>query len=404
MVLSINRNRIINVLTVISILTCFTSTPYLGHYLFGGGYVLVSGVLSVSIFVIAIAFFGDRIDSWINVLLFFVFSFILYGAIMMIANGSYDEFRKAIGISIKCLYFIGSCYIIKNNANSFLAKFLKYNAIIVIASIILFFLLLIIGNYWEPISFIKNDGRTHYLYFPLGATNIRLFLGSMTFIRIAGFADEPGALALILTYLIVLNELTLKSVKYRWIFFFGAVLTFSMAFYITIVPIIVYYYVKDIININPFKAALTIICVIISLNVLVPSDSLLYEGLDKFVFNRFELNDDGQFNGDNRSEAIPEQIRAFKESPILGVGNSEMNIYKYNLGCPSFFSYLGMHGIWGYVFFYIPFLYLCIRFCRRAELLLLISIGLNYLQRPSIEEMFPVICFSLIYYFCLYKV
>ena len=403
MALSINRNSIIELLTVISILTCFTSTPYLGHYLFGGAYTLVSGVLAVTIFAASIALFGHKTDSWINILLFFVFSFFLYGAIMMVANSSYDELRKAIGISIKCLYFIGSCYIIKNNTNRFLEKFLKYNAVIVVASIILFFLLLFIGNLWEPISFIKNDGRTHYLYFPLGATNMRLFIGNMTFIRIAGFADEPGALALILTYLIVLNELTVKSVKYRFIFFLGAVLTFSMAFYITVLPIIIYYYTKRTISVNPFKTCLTIFCVIISFNLLVPRNSMVYEGFDKFVFNRFEMNDDGKFNGDNRSEAAPNQISAFKKAPILGVGCSEMNILKYSLGIPSFFSYLGMHGIWGYVFFYIPFLYLCIRFWGRAELLLLISIGLNYLQRPSIEEMFPIICFSVIYYSHFYK-
>lgn len=45
-----SRLKIFDVLVVLSVLTCFTSAPYIGYYLFGHSYALVSGGLSIGIF------------------------------------------------------------------------------------------------------------------------------------------------------------------------------------------------------------------------------------------------------------------------------------------------------------------------------------------------------------------
>ena len=56
--------------------------------------------------------------------------------------------------------------------------------------------------------------------------------GDIYFIRIAGFCDEPGQLALIITYLLVLNEFTYKKNANRIFLSVAAFFTFSAAFFI----------------------------------------------------------------------------------------------------------------------------------------------------------------------------
>ena len=387
--------ELINILIVLSILTCFSSAPYLGHYLFGNVYTLFSGILSILIFAISYYCCGKYLDMWMKTILFFMFSFIVYGCLMMVNIGDVSDFRKAIGISIKCLYLIGSCYLMNKCYLKFTNCFLKINYWITIGSIILFFIVLL-GILWDPIIFIKQDGRPHYLYFPLGATNSRFIFGDITFLRVAGYADEPGAFALILTYLIVLNEFTVKSKKIRIVYLVGACLTFSMAFFITIIPIVLYWIKSRVLK---FKLkGIIIFLTLFSVILCIPQDNPIYSGVDALIFRRFRKNDLGDYNGDNRGYAVPIQIAGFKSSPFLGVGSSKQNVEKYEFGAPTFYSYLAMHGLYGTVLFYIPFLVVFFLNIHRKELLLLIAIALNYLQRPSIEEMFSLICLSLIFY------
>lgn len=385
----------INVLILLSVLTCFSSAPYIGYYLFGHFYSLFSGILSISTFFLAYFYLEKHIDIWIKILLLFMFSFITYGCLMMAWTQEVADFRKGIGVAMKCIYIIGSCLIIRSKYEKYLKLFLNINAIIVVMSIILFFVL-IVGIPWEPISFLKQDGRLHRLFFPLGATNAYYLFGGVRFIRIAGYADEPGALALILIYLLALNEFTLKSNLYRIIFFLGGVFTFSMAFFITVTPILVYWFRIGIFKFTKYSC-ISIIALVLFVSWAFENESV-EAGVDALVFNRFEKDDSGSFNGDNRSFAIPQQMLAFKSSPILGVGSSMENVERYLFGYPSFYSYLAMHGIIGYVFFYIPFVFIMLKNIKRKEILLLMAIALNYLQRPSIEEMFPLICLSLIFY------
>ena len=390
-----SKLKLFDILVVLSVFTCFTSAPYIGYYLFGNLYALVSGVLSIGIFSLAYCTLDRRIDVWMKIILIFMLSFIFYGCLMIVVTQELSDFRKSIGMAIKCVYIFGSCLIIRKKHEGYLNMFMKTNALIVLMSIVLFFILLL-GIHWNSIDFLKQDGRMHYLYFPFGATNARYLFGSFTIIRIAGFADEPGALALILTYLLVLNEFTFKSNKYRTIFFIGGILTFSMAFIITIVPLLFYWLRIKLFKLNIFFA-FGVLFVLLSIYFVTQNDDV-NKGLDTLVFNRFEKDEFGGYKGDNRSFAIPLQKIAFQSSPMLGVGCSIDNVYKYKFGYPSFYSYLAMHGLFGYLFFYIPFLYIAVKYIKRKEFLLILAIALNYLQRPSIEEMFPLICLSLIFY------
>lgn len=388
------------ILIVLSLITCLSSAPYLGHYLFGSKYVLVSGGFSLLVFWGAYYSLKTKSDTWIKVITLFMFSFILYGSWMVIVESSYDDLRKSIGMMFKCLYVIGSCFIIKRYFNAYLKLFFCINSVMVVLSIILFFIV-ISGIPLDPIPFTKLDGRPHYIYFPFGTTNVRMEFGAYRFIRNAGFADEPGAFALILSYLLIINEFTFKSNKYRFLYVIGAFFTFSMAFFITFIPIVFYWIKSSVVSFK--KVLLGALCIIILLLVVVQKNAYVYEGLDTLIFNRFKKNDNGEYNGDNRSFAIPKQMKAFDASPLWGVGVSPDNIRKYQLDYPSFFSYIAMHGIIGNFLFYAPFLFLFVKNIHKKESWLFISLILNFLQRPSIEEMFALISLSLIFYSSFYE-
>lgn len=378
----------------LSVITCLTSTPYITHYLFGGAYTVLSAFLSITIFVVTLKYY--RSYNWTNILWVFAFAFAFYGVLMLFIFQNTGDIRKAIGILIKILYVIGSSFLIRKHYSKYIYTFFSVNNLIIVLSIVLFFVLLVIP--YEPLTFIKQDGRPHFIYFPLGATNIKFSFAGFTFIRIAGIADEPGALALIISYLLVLNEMTLKSSSYRKLYIIGGSLTFSMAFFITIVPMIIYWVKEHIISVK----WLIVVFVLFSCVILyIDKDTAVYQAMDKLVFERFTQNDEGRLSGDNRSDSVPKQIDAFNSSPILGIGYNEEKIEKYELGIPSFFSYLGTHGIFGYLFFYLPFIFLLVY--KKKYRLPLLVIALNFLQRPSIEEMFSLISLTLIYYSDFYE-
>lgn len=384
--MKINKN---NFLIYLSIITCLTSAPYITHYLFGGMYAIISASLSVILFISTLKYY--RKDNWIIALWLFAYSFIIYGIIMFLSTNNMGDMRKAFGMLMKTMYVISSSFLIQKNYNKYISVFFTINNVIIILSIILFVVLLIIPL--EPITFIKQDGRSHFLYLPFGATNVRYYLGGFYFIRIAGIADEPGALALIISHLLVLNEMTMKSRSNRILYIVGGTLTFSMAFFITIIPMLIYWVNTKVLQVKYF-AIISIF--IIGAIITADKDTAAYQAVDTLVLGRFTQNDDGTLAGDNRSASVPKQLEAFYSSPILGVGYNDEKIVKYELGIPSFFSYLGTHGIIGYILFYIPFVFLFVY--KREYRLILLVIALNFLQRPSIEEMFTLISFTLMYY------
>lgn len=127
-----------------------------------------------------------------------------------------------------------------------------------------------------------------------------------------------------------------------------------MAFFITIIPIVLYWIKSRVLK---FKLkGIIIFLTLFSVILCIPQDNPIYSGVDALIFRRFRKNDLGDYNGDNRGYAVPIQIAGFKSSPFLGVGSSKQNVEKYEFGAPTFYSYLAMHGLYGTVLFYIPFL------------------------------------------------
>lgn len=120
------------------------------------------------------------------------------------------------------------------------------------------------------------------------------------------------------------------------------------------------------------------------------------EAIEILIFNRFEKERDGKFHGDNRSKSIPFQIKAFISSPLIGIYGKDNKVVD-KIGDPTIFAQLAYYGLCG-VLFYAPFVYLFVKYARRGESLLFVAIGLNFLQRPSLDYMFYLVVLTLIFY------
>lgn len=381
---------------ILSFMILFSSNPYITHYLFGPFYAVVSGGLSLLLLCVVVLDYKGKMpwDNCSSVWGIFLAAFILYGIIMFVTSGNIYDIRKSIGIFTKIVFVYSTLLILQRHYNQYLSFLFKSNVVIILLSIVLFFIL-IFGVDMPYLTFTKADNRMHYFYW-IGATNISINFGFARLIRIAGYADEPGAFALILSYLLVLNEFTYKSKGFRILFSIAGLLSFSMAFIISYVPIMLYWICNKIIS---FKAVVsTLIIVFVIIGIISNIDESIKETLDALLFKRFEISDDGTFEGDNRSFAFPIQLEGFMKNPILGVGSDPEIALTYKLGYPSVISYLTTHGLYGLCFFYLPFLYVVYKYRRSWKLLLLSSLALNYLQRPGIEDMFAMIVLSLIIY------
>jgi len=395
--LKIEISKSISLLVIIIMLS---SSPFITFYLFGNVYFLISTILIILLSISVILLIDSKpniliedknwIISWVTILI----ALFIYSIFMCVLYRDIYVIRKLIGFAMKFVFLFFSIILIKSHYNSFIKLFFIINIVILIGSILLF-IILISGHNLDYFYFIKADNRKHYVFF-LGASNALYFIRNSIAIRIAGFADEPGAFALILTYLLIVNELTYKSKFYRFCLILGGLMTFSLAFFISLFFFITYYLRRHI----NFKRIL-LLSIIIGLGLLLTnkvSNNAYNYAINKFR-SRFERNENKRtFKGDNRSEAFPVQFAAIKKHPIFGIGLEPNKQKSIENGKLSIVYFTATFGLFGLLFFNIPFYYLLARFVNRKELILVLILGLNYLQRPGITDMFSMISLTLIYY------
>jgi len=382
------------------------STPFITPYLIPHYTVIVS-LLLISLYKgVKIARLGFEQDFWTKSIQICVVAAIAHGILTF--GIFYDEFgeiglRNAIGMSMRYFFILISIPLIKRFFNYYHSVFWGINIIIIVLAILLFFLCLC-GIYLPYVEF-SPDGREHYFFY-IGSTNHMAAFGDRVFIRIAGYCDEPGRLALVLTYLLVLNEYTFRNKYIRILLCFAGFLTFSAAFFITLVPIVVYWCIKRIIQVKSIFKGVIIGCIVLSVFYLKVDDEIqenIDDAIELFITNRFRKGEDGKYKGDNRSEAIGLQIETFCHSPLVGVLGKGLDYeIRHKVYTPTFFTGLARYGLFD-LLFYLPFVLLLYKYWRKKERWLYIAIGLNFLQRPEIENMFFLIVLSFLYYIDCYQ-
>jgi hypothetical protein len=383
------------------LLITFTSFPYIGNYAFGSLYVIVSAALILLSAVLIIDYSKNlelkpKDKDWFRVWTIYLCAVVIYALLMSLREESFYDFRRAIGLSVKIL-FVYVAFIIIIKHNDFIKIYLKSNYLIAILSILLFFLWT--GGLNLPyFLFTKIDGRLHHFFF-IGASNSVLNWEGVQTMRIAGFADEPGAFALMLNYFLITNELTLKKNKYRIFFSIAGVLSFSLAFYLTYIFFLFYWFVANVISLKK----LVTISIMVSLLVIVYNAFFNIEGfsiITETFLARFEMDSSSGFiKGDNRSDSFGLQWQAFKNNIFLGIGDNLEIKSKYELYNPSIIGFLANYGLYGFVFFLMPVYAIIIKYFRKKEFILILVLLISYMQRPGIEDMFSMLSLSIIYFY-----
>lgn len=250
-----------------------------------------------------------------------------------------------------------------------------------------------------PLStFLEMDGREGY-FFGLFTTNT--YFGS--FIRPAGFFDEPGALACWGIYAMVLNRLIVKDKKLEYTLIVTLMVTMSMAYFIQLALFIFCFYRKHI-----RQVIVLAILFVIALGWFVTRDEMIYDN----VIGRFQYDEQaGAFEGDSRVEQRKNARTVFMQSPLIGVGASTMvNIYGRKHGDMSgnIYTFLATDGVLGQLIMWAAYFYLFLVIGKRRQEvrygMLVLFVGL--LQRPFDynQLLFPLLTYATINTICIQKI
>lgn len=374
----------------------YTSMPYITHALFPGYHFVVSGGLTVALFIMLIPYFNldNRDLTWIMLWVIYVIALFILAFIQ--SPVELEELRRPFGVVFKFIFLISTCIILKNGYNFYIKSIYFINYIIIGLSVILF-TILAIGVDIEPIPFMVRTRPYLFYYIGLICKNVHFRIGDISVIRICGLANEPGALALIITWLLVLNEFTFKSTITRVFLVISGFLTLSMAFIISLFFMVIYWFV---ISKNKVKQicilVLTFLIVIIAFQNF--SSPAIKSVINDRLLARFQYNPTANsFSGDNRNMLQDFKTDIVNENALFGLSKKKF-ANDNTIVKTSGVGFLLRNGIFGYVFFYLPFLFLCYKNIGSKKIILLFMLGLNFLQRPQIENMSPMVFLSLLYY------
>lgn len=257
---------------------------------------------------------------------------------------------------------------------------------------------LITLNILKPFFEYTNfDERPGY-FFGLTCTNTYVQLPAFSFVRVSGLFDEPGALAYWGTYALILNKSFLKNPFFEKAIIVSLALTFSMAFYVTLIFYYILFYAK--INTRNITILFVLAGTLILVYYLKDTDySFLYDA----TLGRLEVADDGSLKGDTRSKLFVVAYQYFLTSPILGIGQSTFDNISNNGNFmhANLFAILAANGIVGFII--LPFLFFklaidgMMKFFTSDLIKYVILIFLGFLQRPEVEYVFSVVMLAVLY-------
>lgn len=229
---------------------------------------------------------------------------------------------------------------------------------------------LILFNILPPI--IEVYGDTFYKDNFYGLTTSNAVIGSFT--RIAGYFDEPGALAQWGVYSLVLNKISPRyNRKIELLLIIGLTVTFSMAYFIQLVLYLLLFNYKHIKKLIP---VLGLILIVVSTAVYtIPKDSDLYF----LTLRRFEMSD-GKLET-NRDNYSLQAKQFFKESPIIGKGYSYL-VENAEGFYDNPYETLATSGVLGTIALYLPLIVILLRYRKNGAWQAVIVLILGYLQRP----------------------
>jgi len=235
---------------------------------------------------------------------------------------------------------------------------------------------------------------THNFMLTFSPTVLRLPGGS--FMRVAGYFDEPGTLALYIMFALLTNKLLGCSRRLEWILCIAGLFTFSLAFFATLILYYLFFYAR-LRHLKRQALVLAFLAAAILYLDRIRSDGGLGSEVYRVTVARLQLDEAGGgrlLAGDNRSEAAREALNAFRSSPVIGhgfsaTGNPRSEYFGVIVDA-NVFDPLAKHGVVGFlVFFGMWFYWTAIVFGRvdridKTAALAWMIVLANLLQRPTV--------------------
>lgn len=231
------------------------------------------------------------------------------------------------------------------------------------------FILCFMGILSPIFSFYNFDTRPVY-FFGISCTNV--LYGNLA--RMAGYFDEPGALATWGIFALVFNKVFYKKRLIEYLLIGCLFCTLSLAYYVLLVLYLVFFYYRNIVRIIPIIGICCVALWFASTQGTV--DSKLYE----LTFERVEQSKQGDYG---RNELSDRARKYFIQAPIFGNGAKNMEAHDY-IG-DNYLETFAKDGIIGSIVLYLPLIVVIFSSsCRRNReilfgCLLLIAC---YWQRP----------------------
>lgn len=259
------------------------------------------------------------------------------------------------------------CYVLVKN--DLLLYFISCNNKLISIQAVLGVLtfILVYSYVLDPLIEFENiDGRSAGFYY-FNCTNFRLG----NFIRIAGFFDEPGALAYWGIYALLFNKLFLKNKIVEYTLLVSLTLTFSAAYFIQAIIYIFFFYAR---NISTLLTTLIIggVVIFVIAHYLGEDEHFLYMTTERFTGGEIRSS---------RSDLSELAKQQFMNSPIWGNGAKNLNKMAYMGDNP--YEILAKDGIVGFIITYMPLIYLLCKFINNRNVLFAcLILALGYMQRP----------------------
>lgn len=224
--------------------------------------------------------------------------------------------------------------------------FTKVTSILVLISLVgwILFLLKI------PLPHYTNTSHPYYIHTIYYLFNLNGYPEMQIIPRFAGMFLEPGHLGTMCTFLLYINKFNLRNVL-NIALLLGVLLSFSLAGYGLLVGAAALHFYN-----NGKKGLLIAGCIIF---VLIGAGSAIYNNGDnplyQLIFQRLEMNDDGEIEGNNRtSKVFDRAYDRYLESDRIwlgygrdSLGSAEDGSTSLTIGCATYKRYFFLRGIIG---------------------------------------------------------
>ena len=380
--------RSFNFAVLFSFFALLTVYPYVFTFMLGLPSDKVMGIISLFLFVALIVTSKGKIRSIPPfIIVYSVFQSLIWVCFFLVHSDS-TYLTRVFYVVLTLTALIA---LVKSKS---LFSFVKYhNSFIAIQAVLgaIAFMLIFIGLL-PPIRVFANTFGHDIYFYGLTCTNVVLD----NVIRVAGFFDEPGALAAWGIYTLIFNKLSFDDKRIELSILICLLTTLSAAFFIQALLYLAFFYGPSV-KVKNVKKIIVICLLMVGIIFVVLSSLGNNWVIARYTTERFQ---GGEIKS-MRYELAEEAKQTFMSNPFFGIGAKKMDEGTYMGDNP--YETLAKDGIIGTVVTYLPLLFLLYKYRRKDVLSAVIVLSAGYAQRPFHMNLIHCLFLYMLCLMCYYK-